>query len=192
MPERKHRDTKHCSRSKDKKKTRTKEGSAIDTLPTPAPIDPRRLASSRLKGQAITGNKPMSEGEDILSLQRKLRILGHYRGSLTGKLDKETAKAVKDFENKHFQKKQGKEKGPSPLGTIDQTTTDAIDKECEIVQARQRFGIPNLDLSTIFRLEKAGVFRLSDVFHFDIGGGMGVGPQQHIEIIYKTLKSCVK
>jgi ABC-type nitrate/sulfonate/bicarbonate transport system permease component len=22
--------------------------------------------------------------------------------------------------------------------------------------------------------------------------GMGVGPQQHIEIIYKTLKSCVK
>lgn len=75
-------------------------------------------------GFSIAEEKETPRQEKITKAQKGLKALGYYKGDATGKMDKDTCEAVKEFQKKEEDMKM-------PNGMLDEKTCSAIDKKAE-------------------------------------------------------------
>ena len=75
-------------------------------------------------GFSIAEEKENQQAEKISKAQEGLKTLGYYKGDVTGKMDKDTRDAVKEFQKKEENMKM-------PAGMLTDKTCSAIDKKAE-------------------------------------------------------------
>ena len=75
-------------------------------------------------GFSIAEEKENQQAEKISKAQEGLKTLGYYKGDVTGKMDKDTRDAVKEFQKKEEDMKM-------PAGMLTDKTCSAIDKKAE-------------------------------------------------------------
>jgi len=75
-------------------------------------------------GFSIAEEKENPRQEKISKAQEGLKTLGYYKGDATGKMDKDTRDAIKEFQKKEEDMKL-------PTGMLDDKTCSAIDKKAE-------------------------------------------------------------
>jgi len=75
-------------------------------------------------GFSIAEEKENQQAEKISKAQEGLKTLGYYKGDVTGKMDKDTRAAVKEFQKKEEDMKM-------PAGMLTDKTCSAIDKKAE-------------------------------------------------------------
>lgn len=75
-------------------------------------------------GFSIAEEKENQQAEKISKAQEGLKTLGYYKGDVTGKMDKDTREAVKEFQKKEENMKM-------PAGMLTEKTCSAIDKAAE-------------------------------------------------------------
>jgi hypothetical protein len=75
-------------------------------------------------GFSIAEEKENQQAEKISKAQEGLKTLGYYKGDVTGKMDKDTRDAVKEFQKKEENMKM-------PAGMLTEKTCSAIDKAAE-------------------------------------------------------------
>ena len=75
-------------------------------------------------GFSIAEEKENQQAEKISKAQEGLKSLGYYKGDVTGKMDKDTRDAVKEFQKKEENMKM-------PAGMLTDKTCSAIDKKAE-------------------------------------------------------------
>jgi hypothetical protein len=75
-------------------------------------------------GFSIAEEKENQQAEKISKAQEGLKTLGYYKGDVTGKMDKDTRDAVKEFQKKEENMKM-------PAGMLTEKTCSAIDKKAE-------------------------------------------------------------
>ncbi len=79
--------------------TGTQPTSGIVTLITPVPGAATATPTAAASG--VTSLKPGSQGEEVRKLQRRLKELGYYKGSVDGDYGEGTATAVEAFQRQH-------------------------------------------------------------------------------------------
>ena len=72
----------------------------------------------------VAEEKENQQAEKISKAQEGLKTLGYYKGEVTGKMDKDTRDAVKEFQKKEENMKM-------PAGMLTDKTCSAIDKKAE-------------------------------------------------------------
>jgi len=75
-------------------------------------------------GFSIAEEKENQQAEKISKAQEGLKTLGYYKGDVTGKMDKDTRDAIKEFQKKEEDMKM-------PAGMLTEKTCSAIDKKAE-------------------------------------------------------------
>ena len=75
-------------------------------------------------GFSIAAEKETPRQEKISKAQKDLKTLGYYKGDATGKMDKDTREAIKEFQKKEEDMKM-------PTGMLDDKTCSAIEKKAE-------------------------------------------------------------
>jgi len=75
-------------------------------------------------GFSIAEEKENQQAEKISKAQEGLKTLGYYKGDVTGKMDKDTRDAVKEFQKKEEDMKM-------PAGMLTDKTCSAIDEKAE-------------------------------------------------------------
>jgi hypothetical protein len=75
-------------------------------------------------GFSIAEEKENQQAEKISKAQEGLKTLGYYKGDVTGKMDKDTRDAIKEFQKKEEDMKM-------PAGMLTEKTCSAIDKAAE-------------------------------------------------------------
>ena len=75
-------------------------------------------------GFSIAEEKENQQAEKISKAQEGLKTLGYYKGDVTGKMDKDTRDAIKEFQKKEEDMKM-------PAGMLTDKTCSAIDKAAE-------------------------------------------------------------
>ena len=73
-----------------------------------------------------------ADKETILKAQRELKILGYYKGKITGEMDQETRAAIRSFQKEEKDIKV-------PTGILDDNTSKKISNK-----ARDKINIPKL------------------------------------------------
>ncbi len=68
--------------------------------------------------------KENQQAEKISKAQEGLKTLGYYKGEVTGKMDKDTRDAIKEFQKKEEDMKM-------PAGMLTDKTCSAIDEKAE-------------------------------------------------------------
>ena len=72
----------------------------------------------------IAEEKESAHKEQIKKAQEELAALGYYKGEASGKMDKDTKEAVKEFQKKDMDMKM-------PSGMLNKKTCEAITKKAE-------------------------------------------------------------
>ena len=72
----------------------------------------------------VAEEKENQQADKISKAQEGLKTLGYYKGDVTGKMDKDTRDAVKEFQKKEENMKM-------PAGMLTDKTCSAIDKKAE-------------------------------------------------------------
>jgi len=72
----------------------------------------------------VAEEKENQQAEKISKAQEGLKTLGYYKGDVTGKMDKDTRDAVKEFQKKEENMKM-------PAGMLTDKTCSAIDEKAE-------------------------------------------------------------
>jgi hypothetical protein len=72
----------------------------------------------------IAEEKESAHKEQIKKAQEELATLGYYKGEASGKMDKDTREAVKEFQKKDMDMKM-------PSGILNEKTRDEIAKKAE-------------------------------------------------------------
>jgi hypothetical protein len=72
----------------------------------------------------VAEEKENQQAEKISKAQEGLKTLGYYKGEVTGKMDKDTRDAIKEFQKKEENMKM-------PAGMLTEKTCSAIDKAAE-------------------------------------------------------------
>jgi N-acetyl-anhydromuramyl-L-alanine amidase AmpD len=72
----------------------------------------------------VAEEKENQQAEKISKAQEGLKTLGYYKGEVTGKMDKDTRDAVKEFQKKEENMKM-------PAGMLTDKTCSAIDEKAE-------------------------------------------------------------
>jgi hypothetical protein len=72
----------------------------------------------------IAEEKETARQEHIKKAQEELAILGYYKGEASGKMDKDTKEAIKEFQKKDMDMKM-------PSGMLNEKTRDEISKKAE-------------------------------------------------------------
>ena len=72
----------------------------------------------------VAEEKENQQAEKISKAQEGLKTLGYYKGDVTGKMDKDTRDAVKEFQKKEEDMKM-------PAGMLTDKTCSAIDEKAE-------------------------------------------------------------
>jgi hypothetical protein len=75
-------------------------------------------------GLSIAEEKENQQAEKISKAQEGLKTLGYYKGDVTGKMDKDTRDAIKEFQKKEEDMKM-------PAGMLTDKTCSAIDEKAE-------------------------------------------------------------
>jgi|GEM_PF-1230008 hypothetical protein len=75
-------------------------------------------------GFSIAEEKENQQAEKISKAQEGLKTLGYYKGDVTGKMDKDTRDAIKEFQKKEEDMKM-------PAGMLTDKTCSAIDEKAE-------------------------------------------------------------
>lgn len=75
-------------------------------------------------GFSIAEEKENQQAEKISKAQEGLKTLGYYKGDVTGKMDKDTRDAIKEFQKKEENMKM-------PAGMLTDKTCSAIDEKAE-------------------------------------------------------------
>jgi peptidoglycan hydrolase-like protein with peptidoglycan-binding domain len=75
-------------------------------------------------GFSVAAEKESQQAEKISKAQEGLKTLGYYKGDVTGKMDKDTRDAIKEFQKKEENMKM-------PAGMLTEKTCSAIDKAAE-------------------------------------------------------------
>ena len=72
----------------------------------------------------IAKEKETARQEHIKKAQEELATLGYYKGEASGKMDKDTKEAIKEFQKKDMEMKM-------PSGILNEKTRDEIAKKAE-------------------------------------------------------------
>jgi N-acetyl-anhydromuramyl-L-alanine amidase AmpD len=72
----------------------------------------------------VAEEKENQQAEKISKAQEGLKTLGYYKGEVTGKMDKDTREAIKEFQKKEEDMKM-------PAGMLTDKTCSAIDEKAE-------------------------------------------------------------
>ena len=72
----------------------------------------------------IAEEKETARQEHIKKAQEELAILGYYKGEASGKMDRDTKEAIKEFQKKDMDMKM-------PSGILNEKTCDEIAKKAE-------------------------------------------------------------
>jgi hypothetical protein len=75
-------------------------------------------------GFSIAEEKENQQAEKISKAQEGLKTLGYYKGDVTGKMDRDTRDAIKEFQKKEEDMKM-------PAGMLTDKTCSAIDEKAE-------------------------------------------------------------
>ena len=75
-------------------------------------------------GVVSAEEKENQQAEKISKAQEGLKTLGYYKGEVTGKMDKDTRDAIKEFQKKEENMKM-------PAGMLTDKTCSAIDEKAE-------------------------------------------------------------